>query len=141
MGSAYGGTMRTQGRPSAPPGPADHARPVDDEPGASSAGGSPYRVWVEGSRVVVAGSVDACGADRLRHVLAGAPSGREVTLDLGRPAFADAAGCRALASWARDRIARGDRVALVEASPFLARLWGLLGYDAVAPVSVRRGAA
>ncbi|MGY1824029.1 MEDS domain-containing protein [Geodermatophilus sp. SYSU D00079] len=100
---------------------------------------APFRVYVDGGRVAVAGSVDAFGADRLRRVLADSPVGGTGTavLDLGRLEFADAAGCRAFAGWAQQRIAAGGAVAVVDVPPLVARVWGLLGYDRIVTVSPR----
>ncbi|MGY1591498.1 MEDS domain-containing protein [Geodermatophilus sp. SYSU D00708] len=104
---------------------------------------APFSVFVDDGRVVLTGCVDAFGADRLRRVLATSPADAadSVTLDLAGLQFADAAGCRAIATWAQDRLHRGRGVALVGASPLFARVWRLLGYDAVAPVGLQRGSA
>ncbi|MGY1706065.1 MEDS domain-containing protein [Geodermatophilus sp. SYSU D00697] len=98
---------------------------------------APFRVFCDEDRVVVAGSVDAFSADRLHRVLAASPADARdlATLDLAGLLFADAAGCRAIASWAQDRLRRGRRVALVETTPMFARVWRLLGYDALAAVT------
>ncbi|MGY1633010.1 MEDS domain-containing protein [Geodermatophilus sp. SYSU D01186] len=103
---------------------------------------APFRVYVDGGRVAVAGSVDAFGADRLRRVLAHSPVLRTGTavLDLTRLEFADAAGCRAIARWAQDRLAAGLDVAVVGVPPLFARVWGLLGYDRIVTVSPRERA-
>jgi anti-anti-sigma factor len=100
---------------------------------------APFRVYVDGGRVTVAGSVDSFGADRLRRVLATSPAGRAGTdvLDLGRLDFADAAGCRAIAAWAQDRRDAGRDVAVVGASPLFVRVWRLLGYDRITTVTPR----
>ncbi|MGY1637404.1 MEDS domain-containing protein [Geodermatophilus sp. SYSU D00742] len=97
---------------------------------------APFRVYLDGGRVTVAGSVDAFGADRLRRVLATSPAGAAV-LDLTRLEFADAAGTRAIAAWAQDRLAAGRDAAIVGTSPLFARVWRLLGYDRITPVSAR----
>jgi anti-anti-sigma regulatory factor len=104
---------------------------------------TPFRVFADDGRVVVAGSVDAFAADRLRRVLACTPVDRDggTTLDLTALAFADAAGCRAVAGWADDRVRAGRPVAVVGASPLFARVWRLLGYDRIVPVRVRGRAA
>jgi anti-anti-sigma factor len=100
---------------------------------------APFRVFVDGGRVAVAGSVDAFGADRLRRVLADSPAGGAGTavLDLARLEFADAAGCRAIAGWAQERADAGGTVEVVGASPLFARVWRLLGYDRIVTVSPR----
>jgi anti-anti-sigma regulatory factor len=104
---------------------------------------APFSVFADGGRVVVTGCVDAFGADRLRRVLATSPvdATELATLDLAGLQFADAAGCRAIASWAQDRLNRERQVALVGASPLFARVWRLLGYDALVPVVPQRGSA
>ncbi|MGK5115532.1 MULTISPECIES: MEDS domain-containing protein [unclassified Geodermatophilus] len=103
----------------------------------------PFRVFVDGDRLAVSGCVDAFGADRLRRLLTTSPVDRaEVAiLDVGLLTFADAAGCRALAAWAQDRVTRGRRAELVGASPLFARVWRLLGYDRIAPVTTAGRAA
>jgi anti-anti-sigma factor len=107
--------------------------------GSSTDDLAPFRVFVDGGRVTVAGSVDAFGADRLRRVLSSAPVDRNevATLDLGALEFADAAGCRAFARWAQDRVRAGRPVALVGVSRLFARVWRLLGYDRITPTRGR----
>jgi hypothetical protein len=104
---------------------------------------APFSVFVDDGRVAVTGCVDAFGADRLRRVLATSPADAAdlATLDLAGLQFADAAGCRAIATWAQDRLRRGRRVALIGASPLFARVWWLLGYDALVPVVPQRARA
>jgi anti-anti-sigma factor len=109
------------------------------------AGPADHICWVcdDEGRVTMSGSVDACGADRLRRILAAGRSDRAgtATLDLTGPDFADAAGCRAIAGWAHDPVAAGRSVAVVGASPVFAKVWQLLGYDRIVPVPVRGQAA
>ncbi|MGY1643868.1 MEDS domain-containing protein [Geodermatophilus sp. SYSU D00703] len=104
---------------------------------------APFSVFVDDGRVVVTGCVDAFGADRLHRVLTASPldAAELATLDLSGLQFADAAGCRAIASWAQDRLRRGQEVALSGASPLFARVWRLLGYDVLVPVVPQRGSA
>jgi anti-anti-sigma regulatory factor len=104
---------------------------------------APFRLFVDGDRLVIAGDVDAFGAERLGALLTTSPADGAgiVTLDVSGLAFADAAGCRAMAAWARDRVAAGRRPRLVGASRLFARVWRLLGYDRIAPVTLRRPAA
>jgi anti-anti-sigma factor len=104
---------------------------------------APFSVFVDDGRVVVTGCVDAFGADHLRRVLATSPAdaAESATLDLTGLEFADAAGCRAIARWAQDRLRRGRRVVLVGASPLFARVWRLLGYDALVHVLPQRASA
>lgn len=95
---------------------------------------SSYRLFFDGDRVVLAGSVDTFGADRLATSLAGTPTGSPAQLDLGGLDFIDVAGCRALAGWAGDLRARGIPLEIHGASPLLQRVWRILGLDDVAPV-------
>jgi anti-anti-sigma regulatory factor len=104
---------------------------------------APFRLFVDGDRLVVAGDVDAFGAERLHALLSTSPADGAgiATLDLSGLTFADAAGCRALAAWAQDRVDAGRRPELAGASRLFARVWRLLGYDRIAPVTLRRPAA
>ena len=99
-------------------------------------GFSAFRVFFDDGRLAVAGSVDTFGADRLARVLASSPvSGTTVPLDLGRVEFIDVAGCRAIATWARELRERSVQVAVVGASRLVQRMWRLLSLTEVAPVT------
>ncbi|MFW3168537.1 MEDS domain-containing protein [Geodermatophilus sp. CPCC 206100] len=104
---------------------------------------APFRVFVDGDRLAVAGSVDAFGAERLRALLTTSPADGDAvaTLDVSGLTFFDAAGCRALAAWAQDRASCGRRPELVGATPLFARVWRLLGYDRIARATLRRSPA
>jgi anti-anti-sigma factor len=111
--------------------------------GAANDTMAPFRVYVDDDRIALSGSVDAFGADRLRRVLTAAPvdPAAPVVLDLRGLQFADAAGCRAIAGWAEERLRDGAEVELSGASPLFRRVWRLLGYDRVVVVRPRGRAA
>lgn len=95
-----------------------------------------FRVFFDGNRIALAGSVDALEADRLAQVLAASPVGPPVAvLDLGHLEFADVAACRVLARWARDLGTYSGSVEVTGSSPLLRRVWHLLALDEVAPVT------
>jgi anti-anti-sigma regulatory factor len=94
-----------------------------------------FRIWFDGTRVVLAGAVDTFGADRLARVLATSPvSGPTAVLDLSGLETVDVAGCRALATWARALAERGVRLRVQGAPRSVVRIWRLLGLDGSAPV-------
>ncbi|MGY1724432.1 MEDS domain-containing protein [Blastococcus sp. SYSU DS0533] len=95
----------------------------------------PFQVFFDRHRVVVVGEVDLVGAERLFRVLATSPvEGGTCTLDLSGLGFADVAGCRAIARWARSLAATGTGVEVRDAPPLVRRAWRLLGFDRWAPV-------
>jgi anti-anti-sigma factor len=99
----------------------------------------PFQVFHDENRVVLTGSVDAFTAGRLAHVLAESLGARPATvLDVGRLEFIDVAGCRVLASWAREL---PGRLEVAGASRLLQRMWQLLGLDEIAPVVFAGGRA
>ena len=106
-------------------------RPLDDGPDHLN----PYRLLVDEDRVVLAGSVDTFTARQLAAALAGTQTGPEAVLDLGGLEFVDVAGCRALAGWARALRERGVPLEIRGASALLQRMWRILGFDDVAPVT------
>ena len=105
---------------------------LDDVAGSPPA----FQAVVDGPRVALTGDVDAVGAERLGRVLAASPvNGGVCTLDLSGLRFADVAGCRAIARWARTRTAHGIRVELRNAPPLMERAWHLLALDEWVTVS------
>lgn len=96
---------------------------------------SPYRLFFDEDRVVLAGSVDTCTAGRLAAVLAGTPTGPAAVLDLGGLEFVDVAGCRALAGWAGALRDRGVHLEIRGASALLQRMWRILGFADLVPVT------
>lgn len=96
---------------------------------------SPFRLFFDDDRIVLAGSVDTFSADRLATLLAGTPTGRSALLDLGGLEFIDVAGCRALAGWVGELRTRGVPLEVRGASPLLQRVWRILGLDDLAPVA------
>ena len=93
-----------------------------------------FRIWFDGPRPCLAGTVDTFAADRLARVLAGTPAAPVVALDLSGLRVVDAAGARALARWAGGLTDRGAAVHLPGAPSSLVRIWSLLGLDRWAPV-------
>jgi STAS domain len=76
--------------------------------------------------------VDTFSADRLAHVLAASPVGATgAVLDVSLLEFADVAGCRALALWARGLADRSLPVEVRGASPLFRRMWDVLALGAV----------
>jgi ABC-type transporter Mla MlaB component len=88
---------------------------------------SDFRLWFDEGRLVLAGEVDASGADRLARLLESthldAPL---ICLDLSRLDFADLAGVRTVARWAERLRAVPARVELVGAPRLFRRIWALL---------------
>ncbi len=96
---------------------------------------SSYRVFFDEGRVVLAGSVDTFTADALAVSLAAVPVGTHPVLDVVDLQFVDVAGCRTLAAWAAALHARGLPLQFLGASALLERMWTLLGFAEVAPVT------
>jgi anti-anti-sigma factor len=95
-----------------------------------------FRLFFDGGRLALAGSVDTFDADRLAALLATSPvHGPEVTLDLTSLDYIDGAGCRVLARWARDLRSRSIGLVLHRAPGLVQRMWSILGYTELAPVS------
>ncbi|SFF74258.1 STAS domain-containing protein [Blastococcus tunisiensis] len=123
-----------------PAGTSDHICRVDDaeDPAVDRAPGSgvpPFQVFLDEGRVVLAGTIDTFGADRLARVLTSSPvDGRVVVLDLGRADFVDVAGARTIARWARELGARSIELEVRGASALLRRMWHSLALDRLAPV-------
>ena len=95
-----------------------------------------FRIWFDDTHVVLSGTVDTFGADRLARILACSPvTGRTAVLDLSQLETVDVAGCRTLAAWARALAARGVRLRIQAAPRSVVRIWRLLGMDGPAPVT------
>jgi len=101
-----------------------------------------FRVFFDDDRLVLAGSVDTFGADRLARVLATSPvAGDGAVLDLSLAEFVDVTACRVLAQWARDLQDRDLDVEVRNASPLLRRMWRILALDEFVPVQFAGAAA
>jgi hypothetical protein len=98
-------------------------------------------VFFDDEHVVVAGSVDTFGADRLARVLAHSPAVPAANLDLSSLEFADVAGCRVIARWAGELRARDVPVEIRGASRLFRRVWHVLALSEVAPVAFADAAA
>jgi hypothetical protein len=95
----------------------------------------PFQVFFDDDRVVVTGSVDTFGADRLARVLASSPvHGPRAVLDLGSVDFVDVAGARVIGRWARELGARSVALEVRDASPLFRRMWQVLALDRLAAV-------
>jgi len=102
----------------------------------------PFRIFFDYDRIVLAGSVDSFSADRLAHVLAASPIGAAgAVLDVSLLEFADVAGCRALALWARGLADRSLPVEVRGASPLFRRMWDVLALSEYAAVGFEEAAA
>ncbi|WP_167759230.1 MEDS domain-containing protein [Blastococcus sp. TF02A_35] len=96
----------------------------------------PYRLFSDGTRLVLAGEVDALAAQRLTRALGSTPAHVGVhALDLADLRFADVTASRVLAAWARAVTEDGGQVQLWNAPALLRRTWRLLGLDDWARVS------
>jgi ABC-type transporter Mla MlaB component len=94
-----------------------------------------FRVWFDGDRAILAGTVDTFAADRLARVLATSPvAAPAVALDLSGVEVVDVGGARVLADWGRSLAERGTTLHLRGAPRALVRIWGLLGLAGRAPV-------
>ena len=95
-----------------------------------------FRLFVDGDRIALAGSVDTFSAERLARVL---PSARVhtdgVVLDVAALDFLDVAGCRVLARWAAGLWARSVPLEVTGSSTLLPRIWKVLDLDRLAPVT------
>lgn len=96
---------------------------------------SSFRLFAEGGRLVLAGSVDTFCSDRLARVLDAAPITDPVVLDLSPLEFLDIAACRTLARWAAGLTARSGHLEITGATGLLRRMWELLDLARVAPVT------
>jgi len=99
-----------------------------------------FRIWFDGPRLVLSGTVDTFAADRLARVLETSPvTGPAALLDLSQLEVADVACCRTLAEWARALADRGLRLEVVDAPRSVRRIWTLLGMDSATPVTFAEG--
>ena len=106
--------------------------PVVRAPGEVSS----FRMFVDGDRIVLCGSVDAFCSDRLARVLSAAQADDDgVVLHVADLAFMDVAGLRVVARWAAGLWARAVSVEVTGASALLRRMWQVLDLDRVAPVT------
>ena len=95
-----------------------------------------FRLFVDGDRIVLAGSVDTFSADRLARVLPSARVNADgVVLDVTALDFLDVAGCRVLARWAAGLWARSVPLEVTGSSTLLPRIWKVLDLDRLAPVT------
>lgn len=97
--------------------------------------GTSFGLFADADGLVLAGSVDSFGSERLERVLAAAATGDVVVLDVSALEFVDVGGCRVLARWAADLADRSVSVHVTGASPLLRRLWHLLCFDRVSPLT------
>ena len=93
-----------------------------------------FRIWFDGPRPALAGTVDTFAAERLARVLGSPDPGPVAVLDLSGLEVVDAAGARVLARWAASLLDRGTAVHLPGAPSSLLRIWSLLGLHRRAPV-------
>ena len=101
-----------------------------------------FRVFSDGDRLVLAGSVDTFCADRLARVLAAAPVGPDrAVLDLSLLQFVDVAGCRVLVHWARGLHDRRLRLEVRGASRLVRRMWGIITLGTLVSVDFEEAAA
>jgi len=85
--------------------------------------------------IVVRGEVDLANADTLlkRLILLAHPATGEIILDLISVTFMDCAGLHAVAAVARHAQARGGSLCIGAASPAVARLFQLSGFQLTGP--------
>lgn len=97
---------------------------------------STFALFAESDRLVLAGSVDAFGCERLGRLLDGVVTcGDVVVLDLSGLDFLDVASCRVLARWVALLAAGSVAVHVAGASHLLRRVWAVLELDRVAPLT------
>jgi anti-anti-sigma factor len=103
---------------------------------------APFRLFHDGDRRVLAGELDAFGADRLaRILLRDGSDAEEVVVDASGLTFVDCRGLHVLAESGRAVADRGARLVLVGARPFVLNLWRVLGFDGSGAVQFREAAA
>lgn len=97
---------------------------------------SSFRIFVDGDRIALAGSVDTFSSDRLARVLAAVRVRDDgLVLDLAALEFMDVAGCRVLARWAADLWAHSVALEVTGSSALLRRMWQVLDLARIAPVT------
>jgi anti-anti-sigma factor len=97
---------------------------------------SSFRIFVDGDRIALAGSVDTFSSDRLARVLAAVRVRDDrLVLDLAALEFMDVAGCRVLARWAADLWAHSVALEVTSSSALLRRMWQVLDLARIAPVT------
>jgi anti-anti-sigma factor len=97
---------------------------------------SSFRLFVDGDRIALAGSVDTFSRERLARVLAAARTKDDgVVLDVAALEFVDVSGCRVLARWAADLRARSVALEVTGSSALLRRMWQVLDLARLAPVT------
>jgi anti-anti-sigma regulatory factor len=97
-----------------------------------------FRLFAEEDRLVLAGSVDTFGSDRLTRALAATTgTGPVVVLDLSALEFIDVGACRVLARWAAGLAEKSVSLELTGSSALFRRMWQVLALDRVAPVTFR----
>jgi ABC-type transporter Mla MlaB component len=97
---------------------------------------SSFRLFVDGDRLALAGSVDTFSRDRLARVLASARAKEDgVVLDVSGLEFVDVSACRVLARWAADLSDRSVALEVTGASSLLRRMWQVLDLARLAPVT------
>jgi anti-sigma B factor antagonist len=84
--------------------------------------------------VRVSGDLDLATSSRFSEVLAAAPVGRHVVIDLTDCSFLDSSGVRALVQAARKIPADERRVHVVAGSPAILRVLEITGVDRMVPV-------
>jgi ABC-type transporter Mla MlaB component len=106
----------------------------------------PFRLFFDDGRLVLVGSVDAFGSDRLARLLGAShltPADRGTAvlvraphdLDVSGLDFIDARGATTLAEWCRSLTERGATPRILGASPLLRRMWSLLRLDVMSGVA------
>jgi anti-anti-sigma factor len=97
---------------------------------------SSFRIFVDGDRIALAGSVDTFSSDRLARVLASVRVRDDgLVLDLAALEFMDVAGCRVLARWAADLCPHSVALEVTGSSALLRRMWQVLDLARIAPVT------
>jgi hypothetical protein len=103
---------------------------------------SSFRLFVDGERLALAGTVDAISSYRLARVLSSAPvSDDGAVLDLTALEFLDVAACRALARWALDLSVRSVPLRVTGSSALQRRMWRILELDQLVPVTFAEASA
>jgi anti-anti-sigma factor len=103
---------------------------------------APFRLYFADATLVLAGVVDAFGADRLARLLrashAPATASGSLVIDVSPLEFVDARGAYTLARWGVQLRERGVELMLVGASEMLVRIWRALRFDQAATLDMRR---